>query len=151
MAKKELTKERSLEDRLRPTGMNHVFLFDIEGNGQFKEIVIVKMVKNEHGAISSLRYIDVALLDKVDKGRLKTAVTSRHADKYELWDLLSQMTLSNGLNGLDYFHQLTKAVNGPGSVNTFMGGGLASVQGESSAMVGAAFSDPTSASLDGAV
>jgi hypothetical protein len=75
-------------------------------------------------------------------------VTSRHADKYELWDLLSQSTLSNGKNALDYFHQLTKVEHGQGAVTTGFSASLANVPTQGESIVGSEFSDPTSAALD---
>lgn len=139
---------KGLEDRLKPTNLNHIYYFDQMGDGRLREIAVVKQDKNPDGTIRSLHYIDVALLDNIDKGRLKAIVVNRHADKYELWDLMSQSTLSNGKNALDYFHQLTKVEAGVGAVNTGFSGGLASVAVQGDGIVGAEFSDPTSASLD---
>ena len=141
-------KTNSIESRLKPTGMNHVYYFDQLGDGRLKEVAVVKIDKEESGKILSLYYIDVALLDITDKGRLKTIITGRHADKYALWDLLSQSTLSNGKNALDYFHQLTKVEHGQGAVTTGFKGGLADVPVQSGSIVGSEFSDPTSAALD---
>jgi hypothetical protein len=140
--------QKGLEERLTPTSMNHIFNFDQLGDGRLREVAVVKVDKNKDGTIRSVYYIDVALLDNIDKGRLKSIVTNRHSDKYELWDLLSQSTLSNGKNALDYFHQLTKVEHGVGAVNTGFGGGLAGVQAQNESIVGSEFSDPTSASLD---
>jgi len=141
-------KTAGLETRLKPTGLNHIFYFDVTGDSRLREVAVVKLDKNPDTSVRSVYYIDVALLDNFDKGRLKSIVTNRHADKYELWDLLAQSTLSNGKNGLDYFHQLVRVVHGEGATNTGMGGGLAGVKLESSDVIGAEFSDPTSASLD---
>lgn len=144
----EANKQQGLETRLRPTGMRHIFQFDVEGNGRLREVAVVKFAKSADGVVQSVYYIDVMLLDNVDKGRLKALVTSTHSDKYELWDLMSQNSLNNGKNALDYFHQLVKTVHGPGAVNTSMGGGLAGVKLEGSTMVGAEFGDPAGASLE---
>lgn len=138
-----------LEARLRPTSMNHIFFFDVEGDGRLREVAVVKAAKTHEGAVQSVYYIDIALLDNVDKGRLKGLVTGQHADKYELWDLMSQGTLNNGKNALDYFHQLVRTVHGPGATNTALGGGLVGVKIESNAMVGSEFGDPAGASLEG--
>jgi hypothetical protein len=137
-----------LEVRLRPTGMNHIYNFDVLGDGRFREVAVVKMVKAQDGSVRSVYYIDVMLLDNIDKGRIKGIITNRHADKYELWDLMSQSTLNNGKNALDYFHQLTRVEHGKGAINTGFGGGLANARIEGSSMVGSEFSDPTSAALD---
>jgi hypothetical protein len=137
-----------LEARLQPTGMKHIAYFDIQDDGRLREVAIVKLDRDKSGVIRSVYYIDVALLDQVDKGRLKAVVTNQHTDKYELWDLLAQNTLSNGKNALDYFHQLTRVVHGVGAVNTGMDGGLMGAKAEGSGIIGSEFSDPTSATLD---
>lgn len=137
-----------LEVRLSPTSLHHIYNFDIKGDGRFREVAVVKMVKNQSGSVQSVYYIDVQLLDNVDKGRVKQAVTGVHADKYELWDLLSQIRLNNGKNALDYFHQLTRVEHGAGAVNTQMGGGLANIAVESNSMIGAEFTDPASGSVN---
>lgn len=138
-----------LEARLRPTSMNHIFFFDVEGDGRLREVAVVKAAKTQTGSVQSVYYIDIALLDNVDKGRLKGLVTGQHADKYELWDLMAQGTLNNGKNALDYFHQLVRTVHGPGATNTSLGGGLSGVKIESNVMVGSEFGDTAGASLEG--
>jgi len=134
--------------RLRPTKLHHVFHFDIAGDNKFREVAVVKMAKTADGTIQSVYYIDVGLCDQVDKGRMKTIVTSVHADKYELWDLLSQTTLNNGKNALDYFHQLVKVVHGPGAVTSSPASSLSLVRAESGNMVGSEFTDPASGAVD---
>jgi len=136
------------EKRLRKTGFHHIYFYDKSGDGRMIEVALVKAEK-AGGRITTIRYIDVNLLDNVDKGRLKTIVTNVHADKYELWDLMSQNTLNNGKNALDYFHQLTIEERGPGSINTAMGGGLSSVRKESGAMIGSEFTDTASGGMEG--
>jgi len=140
--------QQGLETRLKPTSMNHIFYFDVEGDGRLREVALVKAAKTQAGTIQSVYYIDIALLDNVDKGRLKSLVTSTHANKYELWDLMSQNQLNNGKNALDYFHQLVRTVHGPGATNTQLGGGLFNVQAEGNRMVGAEFTDPAGAALE---
>lgn len=128
---------------LHPTSLRHIFYMDVNDDGVLREIAVVK--KWEDGSIS---YIDVALCDNIDKGRIKKVVLGHHADKYQLWELLDMERLSNGLNGLDYFHQMTKMKRMPGtSVNTVFGGGLAHVKAESNAMIGTGFTDPSSATM----
>jgi hypothetical protein len=154
MAKNEVAAKKSqgLESRLKPTSMNHIFFLDVEGDNRLREVAVSKIIKDHEGRIVELRYIDIALLDAVDKGRLKGIVTGLHADKYELWALLDQQRLNNGMMALDYFHQVTKILRGPGATNTALGGGLAGVQIERQAIVGSEFSDPESAVLgDGAL
>lgn len=137
-----------ISSRLRPTQMNHIYHFDILGDGRYREVAVVKLAKDKSGTVRSIYYVDVGLLDSWDKGRIKGIITGVHADKYELWDLMSQTTLNNGKNALDYFHQLTRVEHGKGAVSSGFGAGLGSVQVESNQIIGSEFSDPTSASLD---
>ena len=140
--------EPGLETRLARTALHHIYNFDIKGDGRRREVAVIKMAKLPDGRVQSVWYIDVQLLDNVDKGRIKNTVMNIHADKYELWDLLSQITLNNGKNGLDYFHQLVRVEHGHGAVNTQMGGGLMDIRAEGNQMIGAGFTDPGSATIN---
>ena len=141
-------KMKSLSERLKPTGMNHVYHFDVNGDDRYREVAVVKLIKDQKGAITEIRYIDIALLDTIDKSRLKSLITSVHANKYELWELMDMTTSSNGLNSLTYFHQMVKIVQGAGSTNSGLGGSLLNVVPERDSMPGTGFTDPTSGSLD---
>lgn len=143
-AAKEAVKEAVPSVVKHPTPFQHVFLVDINDDGQLREVAVVKEEAN-----GTLYYVDIMSLDNFDKGRLKKIVTNQHADKYPLWELMAQETLSNGKNGLDYFHQLVKVKHGKNHVNTSMGGGLGGVPIESSKVIGTGFSDPSSATVDG--
>lgn len=128
---------------LRPTNMKHVYLCDWFDDGVLHEIAV--LMKAPDGAVYG---IDVNNLHKIDKARLKRFITSVHADKYELWELLSRGTLNNGVNALDFFHQNYVKVKRPrGAV---VGGSLASIDAYagSSAMIGSEYSDPRSATFD---
>jgi hypothetical protein len=82
-----------------PTNLPHIFRVDIDDSGLLQEVAIVK--EEEDGTIY---YIQISSLHQIDKQRIKKIVTSIHADKYPLWELLSQAKLSNGMNALDFFH-----------------------------------------------
>ncbi len=125
-----------------PTPFKHVFLVDINDDGQLREVAVLK----EDPGSGSLIYIDIVLLDNTDKSRLKKIVQSVHADKYALWELMSQERLPNGYNALDYFHQMVRIKNAPGYVNTSMGGGLAGVRREPGSIAGG-FTNPDQASM----
>ncbi len=128
-----------------PSFIKHVDYLDVEDNGQLREVAVVK--RWEDGSVS---YIDVSLLDNVDKGRLKYIIEGVHADKYQLFELLSQARLNNGLNALDYFHPIVKMKRAPGHVNTTTGGGLSTVRaGGLGSLIGAEFSDPSKAEVAG--
>lgn len=139
-AVKEAAKKPAIEKH--PTPFKHVFMVDINDNGLLREVAVLK----EDMGSGSLVYIDIALLDNIDKGRLKRLVTSVHADKYALWELMDQERLPNGMNALDYFHQMTRVKQGPGYVNTTMGGGLAGARMESANIAGG-FTNANGASL----
>lgn len=123
-----------MADQKKP---KHVEYMDVANDGILKEVVIVK--RWDDGAIA---YIEVGVLDGIDRGRLKAVITGVHADKYELWELLSMTKLNNGLNGLDYFHQHTKVKRVKGSASSNPGQSLMDARAQNSTMVGAEFSDP---------
>lgn len=105
----------------RATNLHHVFLIDWNDDGILKEIAVV--MEAPDGTIYG---IDVESLHAIDKARLKKFLVSVHADKYPLWELLSQGKLNNGINPLDFFHMnYVKTKRPRGAI---LGGGLASVE-----------------------
>jgi hypothetical protein len=120
----------------RPTDLRHVFLIDWNDDGLWKEIAVVM-----EGPDGTVYGIEVDKLHPIDKGRLKKFLVSMHADKYPLWELLSQGKLNNGVNPLDFFHMNYVKVKRPkGAV---LGGGLASIEVYSAErQIGAEFADP---------
>lgn len=80
-------------------GIHHIFMIDWDDNGIEEEIAVVQ--ERSDGSIYG---IPVKNLHPIDRKRLRTYITSVHADKYELWDLLSQGRLNNGMVALDFFH-----------------------------------------------
>jgi hypothetical protein len=67
-------------------------------------------------------FFPVASLDAIDRQRLLNILRNRNADMYSLWDLMSQITLGNGINALTYFNQLVKVLTPQGQVVPFSGG-----------------------------
>ena len=120
----------------RPTDLRHVFLIDWNDDGLWKEIAVVMEAPD-----GSIYGIEVDKLHPIDKGRLKKFLVSMHADKYPLWELLSQGKLNNGVNPLDFFHMNYVKVKRPkGAV---LGGGLASIEVYGSdRLIGSEFADP---------
>jgi hypothetical protein len=120
----------------RPTDLRHVFLIDWNDDGLWKEIAVVMEAPD-----GSVYGIEVDKLHPIDKGRLKKFLVSMHADKYPLWELLSQGKLNNGVNPLDFFHMNYVKVKRPkGAV---LGGGLASIEVYGAdRMIGSEFADP---------
>lgn len=124
------------------SSFNHVEFIDVNDDGILEEVAVIK--KWDDGSLS---YIDIATLGNIDKARLLKIVSGQHADKYDLWELLSQATLSNGMNALDFFHQnLVKVRRAEGSTSTSLGNGLKNVKlsnADTGAMIGSEFSDPS--------
>lgn len=121
----------------RSTDLLHVKLIDWNDDGLLKEIAVV--MEQQDGTIFG---IEVDKLHPIDKARLKKVIMSVHADKYPLWELLSQGRLNNGMNALDFFHANYVKVKRPrGAV---IGGGLASVELDldDGKLIGSTFADP---------
>ena len=128
----------------KATDLKHVFLIDWSDDGILKEIAVVMEAQD-----GTLFGIEVEKLHPIDKARLKKVITSVHADKYPLWELLSQGRLNNGMNALDFFHANYVRVKRPrGAV---IGGGLASVaiDLDDGKQIGSSFSDPRGGVLAG--
>lgn len=90
----------------------HVGWVDLENEGILTEIAI--MANNPAG----LSFIKLNALDTIDKQRLLRVITNRNTHLYELWDLMSNITLGNGMNALEYFHQYVKVLTPSGKVIT---------------------------------
>jgi hypothetical protein len=91
----------------------HIYWIDIKGDSVMVEVAVMNKQSIGDGPVS---YIQLDMLDQVDKSRLAKLVKSRDADKYELWDLMANSTLGNGMNALDYFHQLVKVITPEGVI-----------------------------------
>lgn len=89
----------------------HIKWLDLKNNNILVECAILK----EDG-FGNIYYIEVPNLDNIDKQRLVRILTNRNSPNFELWDLMSQITLNNGMNALDYFHQLVKIITPTGVV-----------------------------------
>jgi len=90
----------------------HVEWIDLENNGQLTEVAVVK-----RDQIGNIYFIALHSLDNIDKRRIAGILSNRNAASVELYELLSQITLGNGVNALEYFHQLTKVRSPAGHVS----------------------------------
>ena len=95
----------------REGGLPHVFWIDLKGNGVLTECAVFK----EDG-FGNIYYMEIPPLDSIDKTRLVRLLSSRNAKEFELWDTMSSVTLNNGINALDYFHQLVRVITREGVV-----------------------------------
>ena len=89
----------------------HVRWIDLNDNGTLIEVAVVK-----EDVEGNVYYFELNKLDSIDKQRLFNVITKRHATQFELWDLLAQHTLGNGMNALNYFHQLVKVLTPQGTI-----------------------------------
>ena len=90
----------------------HIAHVDLYNNGVAHEVAIMKRDRVN----GDVYFIPVSSLDRVDRKRLGNILSRRDATRYELWDLLSQVTLGNGQNALEMFHQLTQVRTQTGQV-----------------------------------
>ncbi len=89
----------------------HIFWIDLKQDGVYVECAVMK--KDGFGNIS---YIPLKALDSIDKKRMARIVRNRNAQHFALWDLMSNITLNNGVNALEYFHQLVHVITPSGRV-----------------------------------
>lgn len=90
----------------------HVAWADLHNNKVLVEIAVLKLDPNN----GDLYYIPIAHMDDSDRKRLVSIVTKRDAHKYPLWDLMANVTLKNGMNALEYFHQLVSVRTAGGQI-----------------------------------
>jgi hypothetical protein len=90
----------------------HYVSMDLYGNGVAHDVLIVNEDKNN----GDVYFIKVEDLDQIDRARVSNILSKRNADTMPLWDVMSQVTLKNGVNALEYFHQLVKVRTKSGQI-----------------------------------
>ncbi len=95
--------------RMYEGSLPHIHWIDLEANGMFVECAVMKKDR-----LGNVYFFPLKSLDTVDKGRLARIVKNRQARNFELWELMEQITLNNGVNALDYFHQLVEMITANG-------------------------------------
>jgi len=89
----------------------HVEWIELHGDGILHECAVLRRDK-----LGNVFFIQTAHLDDIDRRRLAGILADRNARNFELWDLMSQKTLGNGVNALTYFHQLVKILTPNGKI-----------------------------------
>lgn len=84
---------------------NHIAWIELHDDGILHECAVLK--QNPDG---NILFFPVNNLDEIDRRRLSGILLDRNASNFELWDLMAQKTLGNGVNALAYFHQLVKVL-----------------------------------------
>lgn len=97
--------------RTEKTNVPHVEWMELHGDGLMHECAIMK--RDAHG---NVHFIEISKLDRIDKSRISRILSSRNANQMELWNLMSDVTLNNGVNALEYFHQLVRVVSPNGTI-----------------------------------
>lgn len=90
----------------------HIEWIELYNDGILHECAIMKR-DNASGNVLFFRTND---LDSIDKRRLAGILMDRNARSLELWDLMANKTLGNGVNALQYFNQLVKQLTPNGKV-----------------------------------
>jgi hypothetical protein len=90
----------------------HVSNIDLFNNGIDYEVIVMKTNKG-NGDVSFIR---TDYLDDIDRNRALMILSRRDAARYEAWDLFAQITLANGVNALEYFHQFVKVRTRSGEI-----------------------------------
>lgn len=123
----------------------HIRNVDIDDSGLLTEVAIVKEIDD-----GTIHYINISNLADIEKARLKKILLSPHADKYALWELLSQATLSNGMNALDFFHyNFIKVKRAKGSKPLATSGlGTVTTKADPDTLPGAEFSNAMESEID---
>ena len=89
----------------------HVEWIELNNDGILHECAILK-----RDGLGNILFFKTNDLDEIDKRRLAGILMDRNARSFELWDLMTQKTLGNGMNALAYFHQLVRQLIPNGKV-----------------------------------
>lgn len=89
----------------------HCMFLDLHNDGVMHECAIMK--EDDAGNVF---YFEIAQMDRIDKSRFVRILSDRNVNNFELWDLMAQHTLNNGVNALEYFHQMVRVLTPSGKI-----------------------------------
>jgi len=89
----------------------HTKWIDLKNDGVMNECAVLK----EDG-FGNIYYIEIPALDNIDRDRIGRMLTSPRSREIPLWEIMGNTQLRNGMNGLDYFHQLVKVITPEGVI-----------------------------------
>lgn len=89
----------------------HIEWLELNGDGILHECAIMK-----RDALGNVLFFKTNDLDEIDKRRLAGILMDRNARNFELWDLMANKTLGNGVNALIYFNQLVRQLTTNGKI-----------------------------------
>lgn len=89
----------------------HTKWIDLKNDGVMVECAVLKI-----DGFGNIYYVEIPALDNIDRDRLGRMMAKPRAAEVPLWETMAQTTLRNGMNGLDYFHQLVKVITPEGVI-----------------------------------
>lgn len=89
---------------MKPNSIPHLRGIDLRNTGVVDEVLVMK----EDRRNGDIYYIAVSDLDDIDKARIRKILAKRDAHRVSLPELMASETLRNGMNALEFFHQLVK-------------------------------------------
>jgi hypothetical protein len=89
----------------------HIEWIELNADGILHECAIMR-----RDASGNVLFFKTNDLDEIDKKRLAGILMDRNSRSFELYDLMAQKTLGNGMNALAYFHQLVRQLTPNGKV-----------------------------------
>lgn len=89
----------------------HVEWIELHNDGVLHECVVLKADK-----VGNKLMFPVNHLDDIDRKRLGSILMDRNARHMELFEVMMQKTLGNGMNALAYFHQYAKILTPGGKM-----------------------------------
>lgn len=90
---------------------HHIEWLELYGDGTLHECAIMR-----RDPAGNVFFFPINNLDEIDKTRLGRILSDRNAATLPLWDLMANKTLGNGVNALEYFHQLVKVITPQGKI-----------------------------------
>jgi hypothetical protein len=96
---------------IRPSKYPHIGWIDPTGTGVWEEVAILNVDAN-----GNVHFVPLSSLDSIDKRRLVDIISGRQATLFPLYELMAQKTLGNGVNSLEYYHQLAKILTPNGQI-----------------------------------
>ena len=89
----------------------HTKWIDLKNNGVMVECAVLKT-----DGFGNIYYVEIPSLDNIDKDRISRMLGQPRAKEIPLWEIMGNTQLRNGMNGLDYFHQLVKVITPEGVI-----------------------------------
>lgn len=99
------------EKTIAPEEIQNTLVLDTQGTQEMAREVVVMKKWND----GTIYYIDPNHLDSIDRKRMLRALGRANKSKVELWTVLKDTSLSNGANGLDFFHQYVQTYRPQGA------------------------------------